>query len=218
MLVSGKSKILLAVSALVLLNLQVPLSHADPVDIKKSIEKNVKTDIKQESKDKKDKAPAPEKEENTNSYRVGPDDKLKITIFGEDDLSGIYTVSAHGTISMPLIDEIEVEDHGLGQIKNTIAHKLSEGYLVNPSVSIEVETYRPFYILGEVRAPGSYSYVSDMSVLNAVALAGGFTYRANKNRIEIMRSRKGEATMLKEQPAESAVQPGDIILIKERFF
>ena len=162
--------------------------------------------------------PAPEKQESTNSYQVGPDDKLKITIFGEDDLSGIYTVSAHGTISMPLIDEIEVEGQGLSQIKKTIATQLSEGYLVNPSVSIEVETYRPLYILGEVRAPGSYSYVSDMSVLNAVALAGGFTYRANKNRIEIMRSRKGEATMLKEQPAESAVQPGDIILIKERFF
>jgi polysaccharide export outer membrane protein len=154
----------------------------------------------------------------TNSYSVGPDEELRITVYEEPELSSTYKVSGDGLISMPLIGDIQVNGLTLSEIDDKITAALSEGYLINPSVSIEVSKYRPFYILGEVRTPGSYSFVTDMSVLNAAALAGGFTYRANRKSVELLRTRNSEAQIIKEHPVAEAVLPGDIILVKERFF
>lgn len=153
-----------------------------------------------------------------NEYVVGPDDEIQMRVFGEDDLSGMYVVSTAGELSLPLIGNIHVQGLNLPQIKTLIVSKLKDGYLLDPQVSLEVKKYRPFYILGEVNVPGSYDYVSNMSVLNAVALAGGYTYRANKNKIEIRRKHNDETQIFESRPEEFSVIPGDVILVKERFF
>lgn len=154
----------------------------------------------------------------TQSYRVGPDDEIKVTVFGEEELSGKYAVNGNGFVSLPLIGDVKVEGLSLKEIEAAIVASLKDGYLLDPRVSIEVSKYRPFYILGEVRVPGSYAYVNNMSVLNAVAMAGGFTYRANKKYVEIMRTHDQNSQVNKEQPVEADILPGDIILVKERFF
>jgi protein involved in polysaccharide export with SLBB domain len=151
-------------------------------------------------------------------YRIGPDDEIKITVYGEEDLSGSYPVSGTGNISMPLIGDVHVQNFTLKDVELAVTEKLKDGYLLDPKVSVEISKYRPFYILGEVRVPGSYPYVNNMSVLNAVAVAGGFTYRANKKRVEIMRTHEEDADVDKDQPVDTLVVPGDIILVKERFF
>jgi protein involved in polysaccharide export with SLBB domain len=152
------------------------------------------------------------------AYRVGPDDEIKIMVFGEPDLSGQYAVNGAGILSMPLIGDIPVKGLGLKEIESAVVARLKDGYILEPHVSVEIAKYRPFYILGEVRSPGSYPYVNNMSVLNAVALAGGFTYRANKKNVEIMRTAKELSKLEDDQPVEATVLPGDIILVKERFF
>lgn len=152
------------------------------------------------------------------AYRVGSDDELRIIVYGEDELSARYTVSGNGMISMPLIGDVRVSGLTPNQIEAKIVAALSEGYLIDPSVSIEISQYRPFYILGEVRAPGNYAYVNNMSVLNAVAMAGGFTYRADRKYVEILKTGDDHSKMVKDHPVKGSVQPGDIILVKERFF
>ena len=151
-------------------------------------------------------------------YRIGADDEIKITVYGEEDLSGTYAVSGTGKISMPLIGDVHVQNFTLKDVELAVTDKLKDGYLLDPKVSVEISKYRPFYILGEVRVPGSYPYVNNMSVLNAVAVAGGFTYRANKKRVEIMRTHEEDADVDKDQTVDTLVVPGDIILVKERFF
>lgn len=151
-------------------------------------------------------------------YLLGPDDQIKMTVFGEEELSGVYAVSAVGTLSIPLIGDVRASGRTLKQLEAEIVEKFRGGYLVDPSVALEVAKYRPFYILGEVRLPGSYSYVSGINVLNAVALAGGFTYRANKKRIQIRRAGPNGNDVVEEKPIEYKIQPGDVILVRERFF
>ena len=119
---------------------------------------------------------------------------------------------------LPLLDDVHVAGKQLNEVEALIETKLADGYLKNPSVSIEVESYRAFYILGEVRAPGSYSYKNGINVLKAVAVAGGFTYRANKKHVQILKTRKDGSDIYEEMPVSSAVEPGDIILVQERFF
>ena len=148
-------------------------------------------------------------------YHLGQGDKLRITVFGEDDLSGEFDVGADGDVSMPLIGQIPAVGLSLVDLEDEIVKKLKDGYLLNPQVSVEVLNFRPFYIIGEVNNPGSYPYVSGMTMLNAVALAGGFTYRAEKDHVMLKRT--------SDQPEESVgldtkVLPGDIIKVEERFF
>ncbi len=149
-------------------------------------------------------------------YVLGVGDKVRITTFGEDDLSGEFQVSSTGTISMPLINEIKAAGQTVSQVQAAIAAKLSEGYMKNPHVSIEVLSYRPFFIVGEVMKPGSYNYVNGMSVINAVALAGGYTYRADKDDIKV----KHGGPDAKEESANETTQlvPGDVVNVPERFF
>lgn len=160
---------------------------------------------------------APE-EADQDKYLLGPDDQIKMTVFGEEDLSGTYTVNAGGMLSVPLIGDVRAKGRTLKQLEAEIVRQLKNGYLVAPSVALEIGKYRPFYILGEVRTPGSYSYVTGMNALNAAALAGGFTYRANKKRIQIRRTGENGDDVTEEQPVEYKIRPGDVILVKERFF
>lgn len=146
-------------------------------------------------------------------YALGPDDVLEIVVYGEKDLSGNYRVGPDGAIAMPLIGEVVVDGLTTRAAEENIAAKLADGYLVEPSVTIQVKSSRPFYIMGEVKNPGSYAYASNMTVLNAVALAGGFTYRASKDNVEVTRS--GEETKI---PVEEKIAPGDVITVNERFF
>lgn len=152
------------------------------------------------------------------NYILGAGDKLKITVFGEADLSGNFTVNEAGQISYPLVGEVDVLKLNVLQVKDKITRLLKQGYLKDPNIAIEVVEFRPFYITGEVRAPGSYSYVADMSIMNAVILAGGFTFRAEQDEVEILRNTASGTIMLKDMETDEKVVPGDIILVKERFF
>ena len=150
------------------------------------------------------------------AYKLGTGDLLRVTVFGHEDLSGEFEVGSTGDITLPLIGEVPVVDRTLRNVESAIVAKLQPDYLKSPQVSVEVINYRPFYIIGEVRNPGSYPYVGGMRVVNAIAMAGGFTYRANEGRLLISRARsegkQGPATQ------NTAVFPGDVIEVPERFF
>lgn len=152
-----------------------------------------------------------------NAYRLGPGDKLRITVFNEETLSGEYEVDGSGVLAMKLLGIIPAGGKTVPEVTRSIEDKLKEGYLLNPSVAIEVLNYRPFYVLGEVKEPGKYAYVTGMTVLNAVALAGGFTYRAKQRRVLVIRATDPDK---KEEVAEqnTVIWPGDIIRVPERFF
>ncbi|MAQ71716.1 MAG: hypothetical protein CL565_05935 [Alphaproteobacteria bacterium] len=152
-----------------------------------------------------------------NAYRVGPGDRLEMTVYGEDGLSKQYQVDGQGNISVPLIGVVSVEGLTPIEIEALVAERLRDGYLIDPSVTIEITEYRPFYIMGEVRRPGSYNYIDGMNVLNAVAVGGGFTYRAKTKEIEVVRSAGNDSMTVTLKP-EDQIMPGDIIRIKERFF
>ncbi len=114
-------------------------------------------------------------------YKLGANDRLRITVFGQPTLTGEYTLDGNGVLSFPLIGNVPAEGITTSQLQKTIAAKLEPDYLVNPNVSAEVITRRPFYVIGEVLKPGNYTYVTSLTAINAVAMAGGFTRRAKKN-------------------------------------
>jgi protein involved in polysaccharide export with SLBB domain len=156
-------------------------------------------------------------EAGVSSYRLGAGDKVKVTVFNHPDVSGEFQLDGAGNFAMPLIGEVKVDGLTTRQIEEKLRNMLTEGdYLVEPRVNVEVLNYRPFYILGEVRNPGSYPYVDGMTVLNGVALAGGFTYRANQNNIVLQRG--GTNAQPYAVTGTTAILPGDVIEVKERFF
>ncbi len=149
-------------------------------------------------------------------YVLGVGDKVRITTFGEEDLSGEFQVSSTGAISMPLVGEVKAAGMTISQLQSAIVTKLSNGYMKKPDVSIEVSTSRPFFIVGEVMKPGSYNYVNGMTVINAVALAGGYTYRADKGDIKV---KHGGPDGKEESATEGTpLLPGDVVNVPERFF
>lgn len=150
-------------------------------------------------------------------YQLGAGDRLRITVFGEDDLSGEFEIDGSGNVSMPLIGSVTVGIHTLKQAEARIVAKLKDGYMRDPRVSIDVLNYRPFYIIGEVNSPGSYPYRSGLSVLTAVAMGGGYTFRADEDDIVIIR---GNDSQRQEEKATSdtIVLPGDVVRIEERLF
>lgn len=152
------------------------------------------------------------------SYRLGSGDKVRITVFGEADLTGEYEIDGSGVVAFPLVGEIKATGGTARDLERGLANKLRKGYLKQPVVSIEVLSYRPFFILGEVKRPGSYPYKNGLTVLNAVAMAGGYTYRAKQNRWLVTRGKSknsGEKEIVK---GDYKVSPGDTILVPERFF
>ena len=115
-------------------------------------------------------------------YTLDSGDKLRIVVFGQDALSNNYTVDAQGAVSLPLVGAIEARGLTTAQLGSAIAGRLKSGYVRDPSVAVEIDTYRPFFVLGEVTFPGQYPYVPNMTVENAIAIAGGFTPRASATR------------------------------------
>jgi len=151
-------------------------------------------------------------------YRLGSGDRVRVTVFGQPELTGEYAIDGGGQMSYPLIGQIPAGGMTAAELEKALIGKLSPGYLKDPSVSVEVLTYRPFYIVGEVRTPGSYAFVNGMTVLNAVALAGGFTYRARESSFYLTRTdESGSKSKLNATP-ETAILPGDIITVRERYF
>ena len=150
-------------------------------------------------------------------YRLGPGDKVRVIVFGETSLSGEFLVSGSGQVAFPLVGDVQAQGLTLGEFQTAVQTALREGYVKEPRVSAEVLNYRPFYILGEVNRPGEYPYTAGLTVLNAVATANGFTYRADTRRVYI---RKSGETGERQAPltATTLVSPGDTIRIGERFF
>jgi polysaccharide biosynthesis/export protein len=150
--------------------------------------------------------------------RLQTGDDLKIIVFGEDALSGIYEISPAGTLSMPLIGSI----NAAGRTRAEVEHALTEAYasgkfLQEPKITVSVVTFRPIYIFGEVGIPGKYAYTSGLDVLTAVATAGGFTYRASKTTV-LIRHPGEEVWQEYSLAAPLPVEPGDLIRIPERYF
>lgn len=150
-------------------------------------------------------------------YALGSGDKLRVNVFGHEDLSGEFSVGSTGNISLPLIGTVKAGGRTIPQLEKAIHDKLYPDYLKNPRVSVEVLNFRPFYIIGEVKKPGSYPFVSGMTVVNAVALAGGFTYRAKENDLLIKRANDPNGGKQKAHQ-ETLVMPGDVIVVPERWF
>ena len=150
-------------------------------------------------------------------YRLGNGDKLKIIVFNHDDLTGEFTVDGAGNISLPLVGTIAAKNLTLSEFETKLKATLSPDFVLNPKLSIQVLNYRPFYILGEVEKPASYPYVSGMTYLTAVAIAGGFTYRAKEDHVLVVRASDKDQKE-KEMKMDDPVMPGDIIRIEERMF
>ena len=151
------------------------------------------------------------------AYVLGSGDQLRIIVFGEDNLSGEFFVDGAGMVSLPLVGEVPAAGKTVAQFRAELETRLSDGYLNDPRVSAEVLNYRPFYILGEVEESGEYPYTDGLTVMNAVARAGGFTYRANTRTVFIKRA---DTNAEVEVPLDATlrVMPGDTIRIAERFF
>ena len=150
-------------------------------------------------------------------YRLGPADKVRVNVFGEEALTGEFTVGGSGRLSLPLIGEVQAEGLTVTELQESIAQALRQGFINEPRVNAEVLNYRPFYILGEVKKPGEYPYTANLTVLNAVATAEGYTYRADTRRVYIKRA---DGAFEQAYPLTTATQvaPGDTIRIGERFF
>lgn len=150
-------------------------------------------------------------------YTLASGDKLRIIVFGQDNLSNIYVVDGAGRITMPLIGPVAVGTISTQAAGSAIEAKLRSGFVREPKVTVEVDTYRPFFILGEVTNSGQFPFVTGMTVQTAVAIAGGFTPRGDRTHAELTRKSRGQIVVA-EVPIEFPVRPGDTIVIKERWF
>ncbi|RDJ23297.1 polysaccharide export protein [Bosea caraganae] len=150
-------------------------------------------------------------------YRLASGDKLRIIVFGQDNLSNVYAVDGTGRISMPLIGAVDAQGRTTQQLERAIEGRLRGGFLREPKVSVEVDAYRPFFVLGEVTNSGQFPFVNGMTVQTAVAIAGGFTPRGQRDWAEVTRQIDGQ-TVTGAVPITYPVQPGDTIVIKERWF
>ncbi|MGC9953112.1 MAG: polysaccharide biosynthesis/export family protein [Rhizomicrobium sp.] len=152
------------------------------------------------------------------TYRLGAGDKVQVNVFGQPDLSGDFVVDGTGFVQLPLIGQVKASGLSIREFETEVANALRNGqYLKDPRVSVEVVNYRPFYIIGEVNKPGEYPYVNDMSVLNAIALAGGYTFRADDSVVYIRRNGEPKENRYSADQ-NTRVAPGDIIRVGERFF
>ncbi|MEM7620105.1 MAG: polysaccharide biosynthesis/export family protein [Pseudomonadota bacterium] len=151
------------------------------------------------------------------AYRLGAGDKIRLIIFKEPDLSGEFDVDGNGIVSLPLIGQVSAKNVTLRELEQKIATKFQNGYLKDPKVSIEVLNYRPFFILGEVKKGGEYPFKAGLTVRDAVAMAGGYTYRANNGKVYI---RRANTEVEKDYPLSRKVlvYPGDNVRVPERFF
>src|SRR5690348_16977679 len=157
-------------------------------------------------------APAPRA-----GYTLDAGDKLRVVVFGQDGLTNSYSVDAGGNITMPLIGPVTARGLTTSELSAAIGARLRQGFIREPHVAVEIETYRPFFILGEVTYPGQYPFVANMTVETAVAIAGGFTPRAYHTDVVLSRTVGGQ-TVRATVPVTTQVRPGDTITINERWF
>jgi polysaccharide biosynthesis/export protein len=151
------------------------------------------------------------------AYRLDAGDRLRVVVYGQEGLTNTYAIDAGGSITMPLIGSVPARGRTPAGLASAITGKLRGGYIRDPSVAVEIEAYRPFFILGEVAAPGQYPYVPNMSVESAVAIAGGFSPRARRDRVTLTHT-DGSSSMRIVVPLGTALSPGDTVLVGERWF
>ena len=151
------------------------------------------------------------------AYRLDAGDRLRIVIYGQEGLTNTYAIDAGGSITMPLIGAVRARGLTPAGLAAEITGKLRNGYIREPSVAVEIEAYRPFFILGEIAAPGQYPYVPNMSVESAVAIAGGFSPRAKRDRVTLTHT-DGGGSVRAVVPLGTPISPGDTVLIGERWF
>jgi len=154
---------------------------------------------------------------NLKSYRLGVGDKVRLTVFGEPDLSGTFEINALGRIPLPLAGEIEAAGLDASTFQSAATRRLSDGFLKNPRVTVEVVGYRPIYVHGEVRTGGEFPFKTGMRLRDAVALAGGYTYRANHGYVLLSRTGNAHDARVR-MPNDMLVMPGDNIRVPERYF
>lgn len=153
----------------------------------------------------------------SSTYILGPNDRIRVKVYGEQDITGEYEIDGAGSVSIPLAGHVKAAGLTTRQVERAIAAALSKGIVRDPRVNVEVAAYRPYYILGEVKKSGEYPYRNGLTVLDAVASAGGFTYRANEGKVYLRRS---GSTTEEAYPLNTPVlvYPGDNIRIPERYF
>ena len=150
-------------------------------------------------------------------YRLDAGDKLRVVVYGQDGLTNTYTIDAAGSITMPLIGTVAARGRSPASLAAEITAKLRNGYIREPSVAVEIDSYRPFFILGEVQAPGQYPYVPNMTVESAVAIAGGFSPRAKRDLVTVTHT-DANGTGRYVVPLGTALGPGDTVQVNERWF
>ena len=156
-------------------------------------------------------------EDPTQPYTLASGDRLRVIVFGQDTLSNSYSVDGSGHISMPLIGLVPAQGRSTHDLERDIEAKLRGGFLREPKVSVEVEAFRPFFVLGEVTTAGQYPSVSGMTAQTAIAIAGGFGPRAARDRVDLTRLIDGVPATY-SVPLQQPVRPGDTIMVRERFF
>ena len=161
--------------------------------------------------------PAPMPVAYDTAYRLDAGDKLRVVVYGQEGLTNTYAIDAGGSITMPLIGSVPARGRTPAGLAAEITAKLRNGYIRDPSVAVEIESYRPFFILGEVAAPGQYPYVPNMSVESAVAIAGGFSPRARRDSVTLTHT-DSSGSMRVVVPLGTALSPGDTVLVGERWF
>ena len=153
------------------------------------------------------------------AYRLGPGDQVGITLFGEKELSGAFPVSDSGRVALPLVGDVQAAGLTTDQLAVEIEQKLkSAGLYRDPRVAVEVTSYRPVFILGEVAKPGQYPYQPGMTVLTAAAIAGGFTYRAVTRQFGIVRQESNGKADEERAVRQTMLAPGDVVTVYERIF
>lgn len=151
------------------------------------------------------------------AYHLDAGDKLRVVVYGQEGLTNSYAIDAGGSITMPLIGSVPARGRTTAGLAAAISAKLRAGFIRDPSVAVEIEAYRPFFILGEVAAPGQYPYVPNMTVESAVAIAGGFSPRARRDSVTVTHT-DASGTARFVVPPGSPVRPGDTVLVSERWF
>jgi polysaccharide export outer membrane protein len=150
-------------------------------------------------------------------YRLASGDRVRVIVFGQENLTNSFNVDGAGNIAMPLIGNVHVLGLTTAQAEGSLEARLRAGYLREPKVSVEVEAFRPFFVLGEVGASGQYPFVNGMTAQTAVAIAGGFSPRGDQSGVDITRTIDGSPTTA-SVPLTFAIRPGDTITVRERFF
>jgi polysaccharide export outer membrane protein len=151
------------------------------------------------------------------AYHLDAGDKLRVVVYGQEGLTNTYAIDAAGSITMPLIGAVAARGRTPAGLAAEISAKLRNGYIRDPSVAVEIDSYRPFFILGEVQAPGQYPYVPNMTVESAVAIAGGFTPRAKRNMVTVTHTEAGGSGRY-VVPMGTSLSPGDTVYVGERWF